>query len=399
MSNLGTTTVQLSTIIGNSSSSGSAIATGNTNVTFAGTILGPQTTGGGCNPANGTIGTDAGYNLDSDGTCLNLPTPAEGSHLGSETLGTATYAEALDAYLADTPALNGARSKTFALLNTPFPATTAPNPAYDVIPAGFALPVAAGGATTACAAADQRGTVAVAGAKCAIGAYRLQPTTTAVTVSPDATVAGTTETYTATITPAATGGTVAFDDGAGGAATSACAAQPVTNGVATCTVTYGTAGDLQVTARYSGDGAGNSFVASASPARSVTVAPMPVVPEPPVTPDTTAPTSRISKISTAKQPITVRGTASDAGGVGRVRISLARKAGARCRFLRANRTFGAPRSCKRTLYVTATGTSSWRLRLPKLSAGQYVVWSRAIDSAGNVERKSSSRNLRRLRIG
>ena len=33
-----------------------------------------------------------------------------------------------------------------------------------------------------------------------------------------------------------------------------------------------------------------------------------------------------------------------------------------------------------------------------LAAGCYVVWSRGIDAAGNVEHKNPKRNLRRFRI-
>ena len=38
------------------------------------------------------------------------------------------------------------------------------------------------------------------------------------------------------------------------------------------------------------------------------------------------------------------------------------------------------------------------VRLPVLAAGCYVVWSRGIDAAGNVEHKNPKRNLRRFRI-
>ena len=38
------------------------------------------------------------------------------------------------------------------------------------------------------------------------------------------------------------------------------------------------------------------------------------------------------------------------------------------------------------------------LKLPRLPAGRYTIWTRAIDVAGNVERKSRARNLRVVRI-
>ena len=56
-----------------------------------------------------------------------------------------TYAAVLDSYLADAPANNGGPTETIALLNSPSPATTLPNPALDAVPASFNLPVAVDG--------------------------------------------------------------------------------------------------------------------------------------------------------------------------------------------------------------------------------------------------------------
>ena len=288
LSNLGTLTVQASTIIDNTASDGAAIATGNTNVTFAASIIAAQASGGACNPLNAAI-VDGGYNLDSDGTCISPTTPATGSHNGTTAYGSSTYAEVLAAYLADGPADNGGPTKTVALLNTPDPLTTEANPALAVVPASFTLPVAVGGVSAACSLPDQRGVVPVAGADCDIGAYLLQTTKTALTTP--AAVAGKDVTFTATITPAASGGTVAFDDGAGNPATANCAAQPVSSGTATCTVSYPDAGEHQVTATYSGDGALNNFVGSTSPTQTVVVAPAPVVPVEPTPTPTPAPTT------------------------------------------------------------------------------------------------------------
>ena len=75
-------------------------------------------------------------------------------------------------------------------------------------------------------------------------------------------------------------------------------------------------------------------------------------------------------------------------------VAIGRKTGKQCRFLRAGGSFGPKRSCLRTEYLRARGTKSWRLdtkaRLPR---GSYVVWSRAVNSAGTIERKAEARNL------
>jgi len=74
----------------------------------------------------------------------------------------------LDAYLADGLGNNGGPTRTIALLNSPNPSTTLANPAFAVVPASFDLPVAVDGGSSACAVADQRGVVGVAGADCAM---------------------------------------------------------------------------------------------------------------------------------------------------------------------------------------------------------------------------------------
>jgi len=282
LSNLGTLVVQGSTIVGGTASGGAAIATGNANVTFAATIIGAQASGEACNPASTAV-VDAGYNLDTDGTCISDTTPATGSHAGTSAYGSSTYADVLDAYLADAPADNGGPTETFALLNTPDPATDLANPAFDVIPASFQMPAEIGGQSAACAMADQRGVVPVPGASCAIGAYLLQATSTTLTAS--TAIVGQPMTWTARVDAEPDGGTVAFDDGAGNPATSQCAAQPVEDGIASCTVTYPSTGTQTATASYSGDGLLNSFAPSKSAPLAVTVdAPPPVPPTPPTPP-------------------------------------------------------------------------------------------------------------------
>src|SRR5262249_48753939 len=159
----GRVTVVASTITGNHGSNGVAIATNNPNfVTLAADIItasaddaaGSRTA---CSPGGPPMVVDAGDNLDTDGSCISATAPATGSHGGTATYGSSTYGDVLEAYLANEAADNGGPSKTFALLNTPDPLTDLANPAFDMIPASFALPDAVDGVTTACALADQRG--------------------------------------------------------------------------------------------------------------------------------------------------------------------------------------------------------------------------------------------------
>jgi hypothetical protein len=283
LSSLGTLNVQASTIANNTATSGAALATGNTNVTFATTIIAGQSSADACNPVNAAI-TDGGYNLDDDGTCISPTTPAEGSHNGTTAYGSSTYGAALDAYLADGLANNGGPTRTFALVNSPDPATALANPALDVVPASFSLPVAVDGVSAACAVSDQRRVLPAAGGSCGIGAYLLQGTKTAVVASAATVGLSKSVTYTATVTPQPDGGTVSFDDGAGNPATAQCAAQRLSNGTATCTVAYGSPGVYPVTATYSGDGAENEFAASAGATQTTVEAPPAPAPAPAPTP-------------------------------------------------------------------------------------------------------------------
>lgn len=140
------------------------------------------------------------------------------------------------------------------------------------------------------------------------------------------------------------------------------------------------------------DGAGQTTTAT----RSVTVtAPAGPVVTPPPTPrpaprDTVRPVVRIARASTRRQPITLRGTSSS--DTRRVLVAVSRRSGKRCRFLGARGRFGKPRSCSRPVEVSAKGTRSWSLRLPRLARGSYGVTVRAVDAAGNVGR--AQRTLR-----
>jgi hypothetical protein len=286
LSNLGKIDVETSTLVENSSGAeGSAFATGNTEAMFAADIIGPQASEKACAP-NGAAIVDGGYNLETDGTCISGTSPATGSHNGTTALGSSTYGAVLTSYLAGAVAANGGPTATLALLNTASPPTELADPAFDVVPPSFELPAPVDGVSQACSLADQRGIVPVAGANCAIGAYLLQATMTKIVTSAPQVTQGEAVTYTALITPAAEGGTVTFDGGPGSPATTQCAAQSVTDGRATCTVTYPNTGSYSVSGAYSGDGTMNNFAPSASeaPAATTVVPPAPTVAPSPAAP-------------------------------------------------------------------------------------------------------------------
>jgi probable HAF family extracellular repeat protein len=92
-------------------------------------------------------------------------------------------------------------------------------------------------------------------------------TTTGLATSGSPAVIAAKVTYTATVSPAPNGGTVAFMDG--GATITGCATQPVSaaTGAATCQTSVATAGSHSITAAYSGAA---GFLASASSAISQT---------------------------------------------------------------------------------------------------------------------------------
>jgi hypothetical protein len=96
--------------------------------------------------------------------------------------------------------------------------------------------------------------------------------------------------------------------------------------------------------------------------------------------------------ATRRHSISVRGSAADYGcahRVARVTVAIARRAGGgRCQYLLASGRLGTRDKCRRATYITARGTKRWAFTPSRrLPAGVYVVRSRAIDSAGNVERK------------
>ena len=120
--------------------------------------------------------------------------------------------------------------------------------------------------------------------------------------------------------------------------------------------------------------------------------------------DRIAPTSRVSgHVTATRRRLRFGGRARDSGcghRVSSVRVSISRRlAHQRCRFLLGNGRFGHATSCKRTTYLPATGRLTFRYaRKLRLAKGRYVIWTRAIDAGGNVERKARTRNLRRFTV-
>jgi hypothetical protein len=155
--NSDTTTIEASTIAGNSSPSGNGggiyDASGASD-TLAATILatpGGPPTGGEC---AGASVTDAGYNIDDDGTCVLSAT------------GSVSDSAAIDDYLGSLGSYGGP-TETVPLLDSPSPWTSAADPALLAIPSSFVFP----DGSPACAGTDQRGFLRQV--TCDIGAFEL----------------------------------------------------------------------------------------------------------------------------------------------------------------------------------------------------------------------------------
>jgi hypothetical protein len=124
--------------------------------------------------------------------------------------------------------------------------------------------------------------------------------------------------------------------------------------------------------------------------------------------DRKPPQSKFTARATRRHSIAVRGTAHDLGcshRVARVTVAIAQRGGGgHCRYLLANGRLGPRGKCRRAIYVSARGTSHWSYTPSRrLPPGVYVVRSRAIDAAGNVERKQRLRgrlrNFLTVRLG
>jgi hypothetical protein len=114
--------------------------------------------------------------------------------------------------------------------------------------------------------------------------------------------------------------------------------------------------------------------------------------------DTTSPRTRVvTSARTAARTHTLRGTALDSacaqtGSVSGVSVSIALKHGTKCQYLMRTARLSRSTTCKTPRFLSAKGTKSWQLKLPrKLPSGSYQILTRAVDSAGNVERAHARR--------
>ncbi len=189
---------------------------------------------GTANCAGGAI-TDAGYNVDDDGSC------------GLTSTHSISDSAAIDGYLGPLGD-HGGPTLTIPLLGASnVPTITAPDPAFAAIPADFTAP---GSSAPVCAQPDQRGQPRTA--PCDMGAFELPPSTITLSSSANPAVSGQPITITATISPTPDGGTVAFDKNS--LPGFFCPAAPVdpTTGTATCSVTYSAVSAYPITATFSG---------------------------------------------------------------------------------------------------------------------------------------------------
>jgi hypothetical protein len=103
--------------------------------------------------------------------------------------------------------------------------------------------------------------------------------------------------------------------------------------------------------------------------------------------DALAPTLSVRASTRTRRRLRLSGTAKDRGcaGLSRVRLSIARVQGKRCRFVDRAKTghMTRVRSCTRNRpYLRPSGTASFRITLQKLKKGTYRVSSNATDRAG-----------------
>lgn len=124
--------------------------------------------------------------------------------------------------------------------------------------------------------------------------------------------------------------------------------------------------------------------------------------------DVTAPRAGLRKgargVRVKRRRLRLRGTASDTGcsatysvpgALRRVEVAISRKAGRKCRSVKASGKLTKRRGCGKRVWLKAKGTSSWSLKLKRrLPRGRYTIRVRARDRAGNVQGKPAVRKLR-----
>jgi hypothetical protein len=134
--------------------------------------------------------------------------------------------------------------------------------------------------------------------------------------------------------------------------------------------------------------AAGALTAGPASAQSPTDNPAPGV-QPGLCTDLVSPTSTFTRKAArrAGRHRLLRGFAADTGcGVDRVRISVQRKRGRTCQTLFRKGRLLRKTSCARRHWLAVRGTTRWSFRLRnRLPRGKYIVRTRAIDFAGNVQ--------------
>ena len=116
-----------------------------------------------------------------------------------------------------------------------------------------------------------------------------------------------------------------------------------------------------------------------------------------------APVARLTRpirLSRTRARIVGRARARGCGRVAEVDVSIVRlRRRHRCQFVNAAGALTAPRSCLRAIYIVASGTRRWSLKLllHRLPAGTYLIHARAVGGNGRIERRTH-RNMARKRI-
>lgn len=92
----------------------------------------------------------------------------------------------------------------------------------------------------------------------------------------------------------------------------------------------------------------------------------------------------------------IRGVAIDQGcgaaGAGKVKsvsVAISRKVGNRCQPLMRSGNLGRASACTTHVWLRAKGSKTWSFRLRhQLPRGKYLISTRAIDAAGNIETRA-----------
>jgi hypothetical protein len=99
-----------------------------------------------------------------------------------------------------------------------------------------------------------------------------------------------------------------------------------------------------------------------------------------------------------------RGKRAVPGKVKRVRISVWKKSGRKCRYLNKRGHLTRARSCRKPLRMNARlgktrrGKTPWRLSLRHVPRGRFEVLASAIDSKGHTQRASAKYNHKVFRV-